>query len=90
MKSIKQTLNVSVLALLLLAVFVGYKVSGTNFTTMQPTVVAVVEINVLFKGLTQRADDKIQIKNRLTKNTAELEKRKAALEALEAELKDNL
>ncbi|MCH8822389.1 MAG: OmpH family outer membrane protein [Planctomycetes bacterium] len=88
MKSIKQILNVPILALVLLAIFLGYKVSATHNTAMPPTVVAVVKINALFSGLKQRADDKIQIKDRATKNTKEFDKRKAELIALEAELKD--
>lgn len=88
MKSIRQILNVPILALVLFAIFVGYKVSATHYTTAPPTVVAVVKINALFVGLKQRADDKIQIEERVTKNNDEFEKRKAELLALEAELKE--
>lgn len=88
MKSIKQILNVPILALVLLAIFLGYKVTATHNTAMPPTVVAVVKINALFSGLRQRADDKIQIKDRAIKNTKEFDERKAELIALEAELKD--
>lgn len=88
MKSIKQILNVPILVLLLVAVFVGYKVSGTHYTTMQPTVVAVVRFDPLFKGLMQRADDKIQVEERVQENNDELRKRNDEISALEAELKD--
>lgn len=88
MKLFKQTLNVPVLALLLLAVFVGYKVSGTNNMAMQPAVVAVVDIDKLIKGLKQSADAKIKVKVRAQSNDAELEKRKEKLISLQDELKD--
>ena len=88
MKSIKQILNVPILALVLLAIFVGHKVSATHYTAAPPTVVTVVKINALFSGLKQRADDKIQIKDRVKKNEDEFEKRRAELEALKAELNE--
>lgn len=88
MKLIKQILNVPVLALLLLAIFVGYKVSGTNNMAMQPAVVAVIDIDKLFDGLKQNADAKILVKDRAQRNDAELKKRNEKIESLQAELKD--
>jgi len=88
MKSIKQYLNVPILALLLIALFVGYKVSGTHYTAIQPTVVAVVRIEPLFAGLKQQADAKGQVKERFQRNKEELERRTKEVESLEAELKD--
>ena len=90
MKSIKQILNLPIIALVLLAIFVGYKVSATHYTAAPPTVVAVVKISKLFGvgGLNERADDELQIKDRKTKIEDEFEKRNAELEALKAELKD--
>ncbi len=88
MKSLKQTLNVPVLALLLLAVFVGYKVSGTHNTATLPPIVAVVKIQPLFSGLMQRADSKILVKDRAQRIEDELKRRSEELEALEIEFKD--
>lgn len=88
MKSLRQILNVPVLALLLLVVFVGYKVSGTHNTTILPPVIAVVRIQPLFDGLKQRADDKISMRDRVQRNKDELKRRNDELEVLQTELID--